>query len=170
MLSKKSKYAINALIALAKQYDKGPLLISTIAEEEHIPKKFLEAILLGLRNNGILGSKKGSGGGYFLIKPPSEVKLSSIIRQTDGPIALTPCSSLNFYQPCPECTNEDTCGLRDVAIEVREASLKILFNTSLEDLLNREKKLSKSSTKEKASAPKSAPKPLTLMKAGSKKK
>ena len=147
MLSKKSKYAVNALIALAKNYEKGPLLISTIAETEHIPKKFLEAILLGLRNNGILGSKKGAGGGYFLIKHPSEVKLGSIIRQTDGPIALTPCSSLNFYQPCPECTNEITCGLRDVAIEVREASLNILLNTSLEDLLNREIRLAKTNLK-----------------------
>ena len=141
MLSKKSKYAINALVALARNFEKGPLLIATISAEEHIPKKFLEAILLGMKNNGILGSKKGAGGGYFMIKKPSEIMLSSIIRQTDGPIALTTCSSLNFYQKCEECKDESTCGLRDVAIELRDATLKILMNTSIADILLREKRL-----------------------------
>ena len=157
MLSKKSKYAINALVALAKDYGKGPVLISTLSEKEHIPKKFLEAILLGLKNIGILGSKKGAGGGYFLIKPPKDVMLSSVIRQTDGPIAITPCASLNFYQKCDECSDETTCALRNVAIELREASLKILLNTSLEDLLERERQLKSAKG---AIAKKSLKKPL----------
>jgi Rrf2 family protein len=148
MLPKKTKYAIKALIALAKQYqDKKPLRISQISEEEKIPRKFLEAILLELRNHGLVGSKMGSTGGYYLLKHPEEVMLSTIIRVTGGPIALLPCVSLNFYEPCNECVNESTCGLRDVVLEVREASIKILSKTSLSDIILREKKLSQKNKK-----------------------
>lgn len=147
MLSKKSKYAVKALIALAKEYQKGPVLISEIAEGEHIPKKFLEAILLGLRKNGILGSKKGAGGGYYMIKPPAEIMLSNVMRVTDGPIALIPCVSLNFYERCEECKDEATCSIRDVAKDVREASLNILSNTSIADLIAREQQLARVSNK-----------------------
>jgi len=148
MLPKKTKYAIKALIALAKQYqDKKPLRISQISEEEKIPRKFLEAILLELRNHGLVGSKMGSTGGYYLLKHPEEVMLSTIIRVTGGPIALLPCVSLNFYEPCNECVNESICGLRDVVLEVREASIKILSKTSLSDIILREKKLSQKNKK-----------------------
>lgn len=143
MLSKKSKYAVKALVALAKNYKKGPVLISSIAAKEHIPKKFLEAILLELRKRGVLGSKKGSGGGYYMIKPPDEVMLSNIMRITDGPIALTPCVSLNFYEHCEECENEAICGLRSVALDVRDASLNILTKTSIADLVSREQRPAK---------------------------
>jgi Rrf2 family protein len=143
VLSKKSKYAIKALVVLARNYGKGPLLISKISEEEGIPRKFLEAILLELKRKSILGSKMGAGGGYYLVKHPKEVKLSSVLRLTDGPIALVPCVSLNFYERCEECVDEVTCGLRDVAREVRDASLHILGNTSVEDLLVRESRLDK---------------------------
>jgi Rrf2 family protein len=143
MLSKKSKYAIKALVALAKEYEQGPVLISRIAEGERIPQKFLEAILLELKKIGILGSKKGAGGGYYLIKPPKDVMLSNVMRLTDGPIALIPCVSLNFYERCEECKDEVTCSLRDVALEVRDASLRILTKTSLADLLAREQRLKK---------------------------
>ncbi|HYH57255.1 MAG TPA: Rrf2 family transcriptional regulator, partial [Anseongella sp.] len=97
MLSKKTKYAIKALVALAKSEKGVPVLISRLAEEEKIPKKFLELILLELRNAGVLHSKKGAGGGYYMAKDPAEVKLVQILRVTDGPIALLPCVSLNFY-------------------------------------------------------------------------
>lgn len=148
MLPKKTKYAIKALIALAKQYqDKKPLRISQISEEEKIPRKFLEAILLELRNHGLVGSKMGSTGGYYLLKHPEEVMLSTIIRVTGGPIALLPCVSLNFYEPCNECVNESICGLRDVVLEVREASIKILSKTSLSDIILREKRLSQKNKK-----------------------
>lgn len=139
MLSKKSKYAIKALISLAKRYeDKTPLKISVIAEEQHIPRKFLEAILVELRNNGLLHSRMGASGGYLLAKHPNEVFLSQIIRISGGPIAMLPCVSLNFYEPCEECENEDTCSLRDVAKEVREATIAILSKTSIADLIQRE--------------------------------
>ncbi len=144
MLPKRTKYAIKALLALTKNYkEHRPLKISEIAEMEKISRKFLEAILLQLRREGIVDSKMGARGGYLLIKHPEEVMLSTIIRCTGGPIALLPCVSLNFYESCHECPHEKTCGLRDVVLEVREASIKILSKTSLTDILRRENKLIK---------------------------
>ena len=100
MLSKKTKYAINALVYLAKMETKTPVLISEIAESEHIPQKFLEAILLDLKNAGILNSKKGKGGGYYLIKPPELVNIADIMRLFDGAIAYLPCVSFIYYEKC----------------------------------------------------------------------
>ena len=142
MLSKKSKYAIKALTCLAKKYESKTLLkIATISEEEKIPKKFLEAILVELRNNGLLHSKLGANGGYYLAKHPKEIHLSTVIRLSGGPIAMLPCVSLNFYEPCEECENEKTCGLSDVMRNVREATIKILSTTSIEDLILKESEL-----------------------------
>lgn len=143
MLSKKTKYAIKALVALAKSERGVPVLISRLAEEERIPKKFLELILLELRNAGVLHSKKGAGGGYYLAKDPAEVKLVQVLRVTDGPVALLPCVSLNFYERCDECRDEVTCGIRDVFVDVRDAALLILAETSIADIVAREKRLSK---------------------------
>lgn len=144
MLPKKTKYAIKALLALTKQYgEPRPLSIADIAEQENIPRKFLEAIMLELRKQHLVASKMGPTGGYYLVKHPEEIMLSHVIRSMDGPIALLPCASLNFYEKCDECTDEDTCGLRDIAIEVRDATIKILSKTSLTDVLKREKKLIK---------------------------
>jgi Rrf2 family protein len=141
MLSKKTKYAIKALVIMGKNMDKPPMQISRIAEEEHIPKKFLEQILLDLRNAGYLYSKKGAGGGYSLNKDPKEIYLVSIMRLTGGPIAMVPCASLNFFHKCEECQEETTCGIRDVFINVRDATLKILSETSVADVIEREKTL-----------------------------
>jgi Rrf2 family protein len=142
MLSKKSKYAIKALVSLAKHYGEGvPLKISLIAEEENIPRKFLEAILVELRNNGLVHSKMGASGGYTLAKHPEEIVLSNIIRISGGPISMLPCVSLNFYESCEECVDEQICGLREVVLEVREATIKILSKTSLSDVLRREQRL-----------------------------
>jgi Rrf2 family protein len=151
MISKKTKYAIKALLHLAKHYGEGPTLIGHLSEIEKIPKKFLEAILLDLKKQGILGSKMGAGGGYYLIKKPSEVMMSQVLRSTDGPIALIPCVSLNFYERCDDCVDEASCGIRDVMIDVRKATLKILSATTLEDIIKRELRLStnKSSAKTK---------------------
>jgi Rrf2 family protein len=141
MLSKKTKYAIKALVVLGKNADKPPMQISKIAEEEHIPKKFLEQILLDLRNAGYLYSKKGAGGGYSLNKDPKEIFLVSILRITGGPIAMVPCASLNFFHKCEECQQETTCGIRDVFIKVRDETLKILSETSIADIIEKEKEL-----------------------------
>lgn len=144
MIPKKSKYAIQALKCLARVYpDQGRLPVSRISEQENIPRKFLEAILLQLRNNGVVGSKMGPNGGYYLLQNPDEIVLSNIIRATGGPIALLPCVSLNFYEPCDDCPDEELCGLHKVLLEVREASVRILSKTSLTDLIAREKKLAK---------------------------
>lgn len=139
MLSKKTKYAIRALISLGERYQKEPVNISFIAENEKIPKKFLEQILLELRNAGFLFSKKGAGGGYSLLKDPKEINLVQVMRITGGPIAQLPCVSLNFYQRCEECKDEDTCGIRDTFRDVRDATLKILLETTIADLINKEK-------------------------------
>ncbi len=143
MLSKKTKYAIKALVILGKNADQPPMQISKIAEEERIPKKFLEQILLDLRNAGFLYSKKGAGGGYSLNKDPKDIYLVSIMRITDGPIAMVPCASLNFYHKCEECKDETTCGIRDVFIHVRDATVKILSETSIADVISRENALIK---------------------------
>lgn len=144
MLSKKSKYAIKALVGLAKNHgNEIPLRIAQIAEQERIPKKFLESILVELRNNGLVHSKMGAAGGYYLAKDPTEIYLSQVIRLSGGPIALLPCVSLNFYESCEECEGEEQCALHDVMLEVREATVEILAKTSLADLVEREERLSK---------------------------
>ncbi len=142
MLSKKSKYAIKALVALAKHSKNTvPMRIVEISEQERIPKKFLEAILLDLRKHRILGSKMGINGGYYLLKRADEIFLTEVIRLTDGPIALIPCVSLNFYEKCDDCEDEVTCGLRKIMTEVREASLDIFSQNSIADLVKTENQL-----------------------------
>ncbi|MDF2156762.1 Rrf2 family transcriptional regulator [Algoriphagus sp. CAU 1675] len=138
MLSKKTKYALHALTYLGKHKDEGTVLIHDIAEEYGISHKFLENILLELRKAGYLGSKKGKGGGYYLIKEPKDIPLSRIIRLLDGPIALLPCVSLNYYEPCSECKDEFKCGINKVMVQVRDETLKILENKSLADILSGE--------------------------------
>ena len=140
MLSKKCKYAIHALVYLAERYQQGPVHIQEIAEKQRIPKKFLEAILLELRNAKILHSKKGKGGGYYLYKRPEDVNLIDIIRQIDGAISLLPCVSLNYYEPCEECKDEITCGIRHAFLSVRDESLKVLANSTLDKIVKRHQK------------------------------
>lgn len=134
MLSKKTKYGLKALTYMARKESKRPVLISEIAEEENISKKFLEIILLQLKNSGFLGSKKGKGGGYYLIREPENISVASLIRILEGPIAMLPCVSLNFYEKCDDCKDEQTCSISRLMIEVRDSTLKILENKTLEDL------------------------------------
>ena len=133
MLSKKSQYAFKALTYLADKYEKGPVLISDIAKKKKIPLKFLENILLELKRAEILDSKKGKGGGYFLIKHPAKVRVADIIRKVNGPIAMLPCVSLYFYERCKNC-DEKKCALHDIMIEVRDATLNVLEKRTLVDL------------------------------------
>lgn len=135
ILSKKTRYAIVALTRLAREYGNGPLQIRQIAEGEKIPQRFLEAILLELRKLGILGSKLGKEGGYFLLKKPSEVRLAEVVRHFEGTIALMYCVSEKAYQPCEFCKDETTCQIRRVFKEVRDTTFDILSRTSLEDLI-----------------------------------
>jgi Rrf2 family protein len=133
MLSKKTQYAFQALMYLAQKQNEGPILISEIAQRKRIPLKFLENILLELRKDGILRSKKGKGGGYFMGKDPDKILLADVLRLVDGPIALLPCVSLHFYERCANC-DEKNCGLNRVMIQVRDANLAILENKTVADI------------------------------------
>ena len=134
MLSKKSKYALKALMVLAKEYGQGPVLISDVAQREGIPRKFLELILLELKNQGILQSKKGKGGGYFLRRKPDDITFGEVIRVLDGPLAAVSCVSQTAYMACAECVDEQTCGVRLAMKEVRDATARILDHTTLADV------------------------------------
>lgn len=135
MLSKKTKYGLKALAFMARKEDTSPVQIATIASSENISQKFLESILLTLRKNGVLGSKKGKGGGYYLIKAPKDISMSEVMRILEGPIAMVPCVSLNFYERCDDCPDEDACSVHSLMVELRDSSLSILNNKTLADLI-----------------------------------
>jgi len=136
MLSKKTQYALKALGYLAGKYGEGPVLISDISKIKKIPIKFLETILLELKQAGVLDSKKGKGGGYFLIESPKKTTLAQAIRLVGGPIALLPCVSINFYEKCKDC-DETICGLNKAMKITRDATLKILEKKTLAELIDR---------------------------------
>lgn len=133
MLSRKAQYAFRALTHLVDQYQKGPVLISEIASQKRIPLKFLENILLELKKAGVLESKKGKGGGYYVKDHPSKTTVAKVLRVVDGPIAMLPCVSLYFYEKCSNC-DERNCGLHGIMEGVRDATLNILENKTLQDL------------------------------------
>ena len=135
-LTQKAKYALKALIFLSKEPDRRPVLISEISERERIPRKFLESILLELKNHGLLQSKMGKGGGYWLTKSPQEIYFGHVIRIFDGALAPIPCTAKRYYKPCEECINETTCEIRKVMFEVKAAILQVLDKTSIADTLN----------------------------------
>ena len=134
MLSKKTKYGLKALTYIARSDRDSPVQVSEIAKSEQIPQKFLEGILLTLRKSGILGSKKGKHGGYYLRNVPSEIKMTDVMRVLEGPIAMVPCVSLNFYEKCDDCPDEDKCSVNKLMIQVRDNTLKVFRNTTLADL------------------------------------
>lgn len=136
MLSRKTKYGLKALTFLARQGGDKPLQISVISESENISRKFLESILLILRKSGFLGSKKGKGGGYYLLKDPADIPIAAVYRVLEGPIAMVPCVSLNFYEKCDDCPDEASCSVHKLMIKVRDNSLQIFENTSLADLID----------------------------------
>jgi Rrf2 family protein len=140
MLSNKAQYAFRALTMLVDRYEKGPVLISEIAKKKRIPLKFLENILLQLKKAGILESKKGKGGGYYISKNPAQTSIAAVLRIVDGPIAMLPCVSLYFYEKCSNC-DERNCGLHDIMENVRDAQLNILENRTLQDLASGKEKL-----------------------------
>ncbi|WP_129125653.1 RrF2 family transcriptional regulator [Geomonas oryzae] len=135
MISKKTKYGLKALIYLARRYEQGPILIADLARDESIPKKFLENILLNLKNAGVLQSRKGRGGGYALGRPPEKITFGQAIRLMEGPLAPVPCVSEMAYARCTECGSELTCGIRLVMKDVRDEMARILDGTTLADVL-----------------------------------
>lgn len=135
MLSKKTRYAIQALAKLGREYGNGAIMISDIAGSENIPQRFLENILLELKNLGFLGSKLGKNGGYFLLRNPSEIKLSSIIRHFEGTIALSYCVSEKAYQPCEFCHDEKLCKLKGMFQTIRDNTFSIMDQTSIAEIM-----------------------------------
>jgi Rrf2 family protein len=131
VLTRKSKYGLKALLILAREYERGPVLASELAAREAIPEKFLQGILLDLRRRGIVSSKRGQGGGYQLARDPSSVNFGEVIRALEGPLALTPCVSQTAYHRCEECPDEWTCGVRLVMKSVRDETARILEGASL---------------------------------------
>ncbi|WP_299107305.1 Rrf2 family transcriptional regulator [uncultured Tenacibaculum sp.] len=135
MLSKKTKYGLKALTFIAKQPKGDKVQIATISESENISHKFLESILLTLRKAGFLGARKGKGGGYYLLKEAADIKMTDVIRTLEGPIAMVPCVSLNFYEKCEDCPDEDACSVHKLMIQVRDNTLQVLRNNTLADLV-----------------------------------
>lgn len=135
MLSMRAKYALKALIYLAKSKDRGPIGIGEIADTQKLPRKFLEQILLELKNLRVLKSKQGKGGGYYLAKDPAKVEMGHIVRVFNGPLALVPCVSVSAFEKCEECLDFTNCGIRRVMKKVRDVTAEILDGTTLEALV-----------------------------------
>jgi len=131
MLTRKGKYGLKAMIALAKADRGAPVLIGDLAEQEAIPKKFLENILLALKHRGLVHSRKGPGGGYQLGRTPDQISVGDIVRALDGPLALVSCVSQTAYSPCEECVTEKDCAVRRIFQQVRDQTAKILDGTTL---------------------------------------
>ena len=136
MLTQKTRYSMLAMVRLAKEFGKGTLMINEIAESERIPKRFLESILLELKNNGYLGSRLGKNGGYFLMKNPRDINLLEIVRLFEGSIAMLKCTSEKFYEPCDHCKDEETCTIRGTFKDIREYTFNKLAATTLESLVS----------------------------------
>ncbi len=134
MLNQRSRYALRALIFIARSGGVAPVPISVITADQQLPRKFLEAILLDLKNGGVVNSYRGKMGGYRLARPAGQISFGEIIRLIEGPLALVPCVSVSAYQRCDDCFEETTCVIRKVMLVVREQTADILDNTTLADL------------------------------------
>ncbi|MEX2143256.1 MAG: Rrf2 family transcriptional regulator [Anaerolineales bacterium] len=136
-LSKRGEYGIRAMLYLARQARPGDLVqLKQIAEQEHIPTKYLEQILLTLRHAGLLHSRMGVRGGYYLARTTDQINLGQIVRTLDGPLAPVNCVSQVAYEPC-DCPDEATCGLRLAMLDVRNHISQVLDNTTLADIVSR---------------------------------
>ena len=134
-ISKRTQYGLKAMLALGSRYGEGPILIATLSQQEAIPIKFLELILLDLKSSGLLVSKKGPKGGYQLSRPPSTITVGSLIRMMEGPLAPLPCASETAFRPCDECGDIEACGVRIIMRQVRDAVANVLDRTTLAELI-----------------------------------
>jgi len=135
MISQKAKYALRALVALAKQPPGKPTFISEIAESQSIPKKFLEQILLDLKHHGLVASRRGKAGGYGLLRPADTISFGEVLRIVDGPIAPLPCLSKIAYRRCEDCKEEASCEVRRVFAQVADATRGVLDRTTIAEAL-----------------------------------
>ena len=134
MLSRKCKYGLKAVLRLAGAPDGQPMLVAELADRDRIPKKFLDSILLELKHRGLVQSRKGKGGGYMLSRPPWTITFGEIVRTLEGPLAPIGCVSQTAYAPCLDCADEESCGIRMVMKEVRDATAHVLDKTTLADV------------------------------------
>jgi Rrf2 family protein len=151
VLSRKAKYGLKALLLLAEESGRGPVLVADVAQREAIPKKFLEAILLELKRRGLVQSQKGKGGGYFLRRSPADITFGDVIRILDGPLAAVTCVSQTAYMACTECVDERACGVRLAMKQVRDATSDILDHTTLADINRQVPRRARRSTKRQRS-------------------
>jgi Rrf2 family protein len=138
MITQKMKYALKALLALADEAARPnptPLTIEAVAKRSDTPKRFLEHILLDLRNAGLISSIRGRSGGYLLIKQPGEISVSELLRLIDGPIAPLPCLSRRAYQRCEDCVDEESCRIRKAFAEIFWSYLLLIDSLTLADML-----------------------------------
>jgi Rrf2 family protein len=135
MISQKAKYALRALVALAKQPSGRPVFIGDIAEAQSIPKKFLEQILLDLKHHGLVASRRGKAGGYGLLRPADTISFGEVLRIIDGPIAPLPCLSKIAYRRCEDCSEESSCEVRRVFAQVADATRAVLDRTTIADAI-----------------------------------
>jgi Rrf2 family protein len=131
MLTRKAKYGLKAMLQLAREHERGPVVIGQLADHDRMPKKFLESILLDLKRRGLVKSRKGPHGGYQLGRTPDRISIGEVIRTLDGPLALVSCVSQTAYAPCEECVTERDCAVRRVFQEVRDQTARILDGTTL---------------------------------------
>ena len=131
-MTRKTKYGLKAMLELARAHGRGPVLIAELSEQEQLPRKFLEGILVELKHRGLVQSRKGPGGGYQLVRPPDQISVGEVIRALDGPLALVSCVSQTAYAPCEECVSERECAVRRLFQEVRDETARILDGTTLE--------------------------------------
>jgi Rrf2 family protein len=139
MLSQKARYAFHALIVLAEEGDDEPMMIADIAERAHVPRKFLEQILLELKKRGLVRSVRGRSGGYLMGRDPKNISFADVLRVIDGPIALSPCASLTAYTKCNDCFDEKTCTIRKALLAARDATASVLESRTLASMLSKRK-------------------------------
>ena len=143
MLNRKTYYGLQALLFLARNVDSSSVAINSIAQSLEISRKFLEKILVELGSEGLVSSKKGRSGGYFISKKLNNISLADVVRILEGPIALLPCASHRFYEPCKECKSPDQCSLQDALVNVRNSTVHSLKSIKISDILLKEEKLNR---------------------------
>ncbi|TMJ11206.1 MAG: Rrf2 family transcriptional regulator [Alphaproteobacteria bacterium] len=133
MLSQRTRYTIRALLHLADRHGEGPVQMSEIAQKQNIPPKFLTVMLSQMIREGLVMSRRGREGGYWLARPPEQISYGEIVRLTRGSLGLLPCASRLAYEPCRNCVTEDECRLHRVMLMVRDETARILDGLSLAD-------------------------------------
>jgi len=132
VLAQKTRYALRSLLYLAEEAERAPIQLGSIATTQHVPPKYLELIMLDLKKAGMVRSTRGPKGGYELARPAAEISFGEVVRAMEGPIALISCASVNFYAPCGDCHDEETCAIRRAFSILRDQSAKLLEGISLE--------------------------------------